>query len=52
MGIAVEFYTEGGYLSGDNDKNFNWREAERLAALPDFKVSNRLFQLRKELADV
>lgn len=35
-----------------NDKNFNWREAERLAALPDFKVSNRLFQLRKELVDV
>jgi len=32
------------------DADFNWSEAERLAALPDFRVSERLAALKKELA--
>jgi len=32
------------------DANFDWAEAERLAALPDFKVSNELAKLKGELA--
>lgn len=32
-----------------NDANFNWEEAERLAALPDFGVLNELRALRKEV---
>jgi len=32
------------------DPIFNWAEAERLAALPDFKVSERLAALKKEIS--
>jgi len=34
------------------DARFDWAEAERLAALPDFRVSERLASLKKELSDV
>lgn len=33
------------------DPAFDWSEAERLAALPDFKVAGRLSSLRKEISD-
>lgn len=33
------------------DARFDWSEAERLAALPDFKVSDSLAKLRKEISD-
>jgi len=32
------------------DKRFDWGEAERLAALPDFKVSERLAELKREVS--
>ena len=32
------------------DKSFDWSEAERLAALPDFRVSERLAALKAELS--
>ena len=34
-----------------NDENFNWDEAERLAALPDFGVLAELRKLKQEVAD-
>ena len=33
------------------DSSFDWSEAERLAALPDFKVADRLASLKREIAD-
>ena len=36
-------------LAAVNDANFNWDEAERLAALPDFGVLKELQSLRKEV---
>jgi len=33
------------------DGDFDWTEAERLAALPDFAVADRLRTLRQEIAD-
>jgi len=32
------------------DASFDWAEAERLAALPDFAVADRLAALKKELS--
>lgn len=32
-----------------NDSDFNWREAERLAALPDFGVLEEMKKLRLEV---
>jgi len=33
------------------DDSFDWAEAERLAALPDFAVADRLSALKREFAD-
>ena len=33
------------------DASFDWTEARRLAALPDFAVSDRLEALRREIAN-
>ena len=33
------------------DASFDWFEAERLAALPDFRVADRLTSLKREIAD-
>jgi hypothetical protein len=33
-----------------NDENFDWQEAERLAALPDFRVSDELRRMKEELS--
>ena len=33
------------------DASFDWSEAERLAALPDFRVADRLASLKREIAD-
>ena len=33
------------------DSSFDWAEAERLAALPDFAVADRLAALKREIAD-
>lgn len=33
------------------DSKFNWAEAERLASLPDFKVAERMRELKRELAN-
>jgi len=34
-----------------SDKSFDWAEAERLAALPDFEVAEQMSALRKEMAN-
>jgi len=34
-----------------NDAAFDWTEAERLAALPDFDVSDELRKLKAEMRD-
>ena len=34
-----------------NDSAFDWLEAERLAALPDFDVSEELKRLKAEMRD-
>jgi len=34
-----------------SDASFDWREAERLAALPDFSVADQLKALKREIAD-
>lgn len=33
------------------DKNFDWAEAERLAALPDFKILDEFKRLKEEIAN-
>jgi len=33
------------------DSRFDWAEAERLAVLPDFKVAEKLSELKQELSD-
>lgn len=33
------------------DASFDWTEAERLAALPDFAVASRLAELKREIAN-
>ena len=33
------------------DASFDWTEAKRLAALPDFAVADRLEALKREIAD-
>jgi len=32
------------------DKDFDWAEAERLAALPDFNVADHMSALKQEVA--
>lgn len=34
-----------------NDVNFDWNEAERLAALPDFGVLEEMKKLKREVSD-
>ena len=51
-GSAVEFYTEGGYMSGDIDFcRKTLRSVPRLADLPDFKVRSSLLALKQEISD-
>ena len=56
-GSAVEFYTEGGYMSGDIDfcrktlKAIPPRIMQEVAALRDFSVLPQMRKLKEEIAN-
>jgi hypothetical protein len=49
-GSAVEFYTEGAYMS-KGGIDINWDETERLADLPSFRILEEFRRFKKEVSD-